>query len=316
MNGATTAEIAATIERASAAKSVAARTRLSQQVDRSLRSFLEELRTVVVLDPTCGSGNVLYLALHPLKDIEHPVQLEAETIRLQRGFRHVVNRGDVGVKFVLLSIITFGLYPAFRLLKALVGLFARSSPTVAPKTVHSNGRACPYCGVIQDSPPRRKRKCQACGQPIYVKKFADGRRHLLTETEVAENACRQREDHWKDLSNQVRKAMQEGDWQSLSQAYHGQARILFAEGRNHHKVLRESHKCQLLGMKEIGIKKVEIQTADDERVCRTCRKLHGKVYSISTALKRMPIPCQTCEDRRDVNSHGGYCRCVYLAVFK
>ena len=41
MNGATTAEIAATIERASAAKSVAARTRLSHQVDRSLRSFLE-----------------------------------------------------------------------------------------------------------------------------------------------------------------------------------------------------------------------------------------------------------------------------------
>ena len=73
MNGATTAEIAATIKRASAAKSVAARTRLSQQVDRSLRSFLEELRTVVVLDPACGSGNVPYLALHPLKDIEHRV---------------------------------------------------------------------------------------------------------------------------------------------------------------------------------------------------------------------------------------------------
>ena len=39
MNGATTTEYAATIERASAANSAAARTRLSQQVDRSLRSF-------------------------------------------------------------------------------------------------------------------------------------------------------------------------------------------------------------------------------------------------------------------------------------
>ena len=92
---ATKAEIAATIERADAAKSAAARTRLRQQADRSLRSFLERLREFTVLDPACGSGNFLYLALHALKDIEHRVQLEAETMGLQRGFPAV---GPANVK--------------------------------------------------------------------------------------------------------------------------------------------------------------------------------------------------------------------------
>ena len=92
---ATKAEIATTIERAEAAKSAAARTRLRQQADRSLRSFLERLRKFVVLDPACGSGNFLYLALHALKDIEHRVQLEAEAVGLQRGFPAV---GPANVK--------------------------------------------------------------------------------------------------------------------------------------------------------------------------------------------------------------------------
>ena len=39
-----------------------------------------------MLDPACGSGNFLYLALHALKDIEHRIQLEAETLGLERGF--------------------------------------------------------------------------------------------------------------------------------------------------------------------------------------------------------------------------------------
>ena len=48
-----------------------------------------------MLDPACGSGNFLYLALHALKDIEHRVQLEAETLGLPRGFPAV---GPANVK--------------------------------------------------------------------------------------------------------------------------------------------------------------------------------------------------------------------------
>ena len=54
-----------------------------------LNAFLKRLQEFTVLDPACGSGNFLYLALHALKDIEHRVQLEAEALGLQRGFPSV-----------------------------------------------------------------------------------------------------------------------------------------------------------------------------------------------------------------------------------
>lgn len=51
-----------------------------------LGGFLERLRGFRVLDPACGSGNFLYLALLALKDIEHRVNLEAEAMGLGRQF--------------------------------------------------------------------------------------------------------------------------------------------------------------------------------------------------------------------------------------
>ena len=51
-----------------------------------LNEFLKRLQDFTVLDPACGSGNFLYLALHALKDIEHRAQLEAEVLGLERRF--------------------------------------------------------------------------------------------------------------------------------------------------------------------------------------------------------------------------------------
>ena len=82
-------EIAGRLERAGAARSQAARTQQRGQAERRLRAFLERLRQFTVLDPACGSGNFLHLALHALKDLEHRVQLEAEAMGLQRAFRAV-----------------------------------------------------------------------------------------------------------------------------------------------------------------------------------------------------------------------------------
>ena len=48
------------------------------------RDFLGRLHKYKVLDPACGSGNFLYLALKTLKDVEHRVNLEAEQLGLQR----------------------------------------------------------------------------------------------------------------------------------------------------------------------------------------------------------------------------------------
>ena len=89
------AEIAAATEMADAAQSKSARTRQRARVERLLRTFLERLRRFTVLDPACGSGNFLYLALHALKDFEHRVQLEAEALGFQRAFPAV---GPANVK--------------------------------------------------------------------------------------------------------------------------------------------------------------------------------------------------------------------------
>jgi hypothetical protein len=51
------------------------------------RAFLERLRNFKVLDPACGSGNFLYLALLGLKDIEHIVTIEAEAFGIARDER-------------------------------------------------------------------------------------------------------------------------------------------------------------------------------------------------------------------------------------
>jgi hypothetical protein len=44
--------------------------------------FLERLRKVTILDPACGSGNFLYLALQGVKDIENRANLESEALGL------------------------------------------------------------------------------------------------------------------------------------------------------------------------------------------------------------------------------------------
>ena len=80
------AKIASSLEKATAATSAATQTRRRREAERLLSAFLKRLRAFTVLDPACGSGNFLYLALHALKDLEHRVQLEAEALGLEREF--------------------------------------------------------------------------------------------------------------------------------------------------------------------------------------------------------------------------------------
>ena len=46
--------------------------------------FMERLHSFRVLDPACGSGNFLFLALKALKDIEHQVNQDSEELGLER----------------------------------------------------------------------------------------------------------------------------------------------------------------------------------------------------------------------------------------
>ncbi|MFN7673043.1 MAG: DNA methyltransferase, partial [Betaproteobacteria bacterium] len=61
-------------------------------------TFKEKLKAFKVLDPACGSGNFLYLALQALKDIELRVGLEAEELGLERGFPEVGPQSMYGIE--------------------------------------------------------------------------------------------------------------------------------------------------------------------------------------------------------------------------
>jgi len=52
------------------------------KAEEARSKFLERLRKVTILDPACGSGNFLYLALQGVKDIELKANLECEALGL------------------------------------------------------------------------------------------------------------------------------------------------------------------------------------------------------------------------------------------
>ena len=91
----TKTEISAELERAKNATSTASRTKRRKEAERLYRAFLQRLRSFTVLDPACGSGNFLYLALQALKDLEHLAQIEAELLGFEPVFPEV---GPANVK--------------------------------------------------------------------------------------------------------------------------------------------------------------------------------------------------------------------------
>ncbi|MFV1878393.1 class I SAM-dependent DNA methyltransferase [Nioella sp.] len=62
------------------------------------QAFLDRLKAFRVLDPACGSGNFLYIALLELKNIEHRVNLEAEALGLPRGFPQIGPEVVLGIE--------------------------------------------------------------------------------------------------------------------------------------------------------------------------------------------------------------------------
>ncbi len=69
-----------------------------RRAETMFRGFLDRLRAFRVLDPACGSGNFLYLALLALKDLEHQAMVEAEAIGLQREFPQVGPEAVLGLE--------------------------------------------------------------------------------------------------------------------------------------------------------------------------------------------------------------------------
>ncbi len=80
------------------AQTPSARTRARREVERFCVAFLERLRKFRVLDPACGSGNFLYLALVALKTLEHRVNLDIEAMGFTRQFPTVGPEAVLGIE--------------------------------------------------------------------------------------------------------------------------------------------------------------------------------------------------------------------------
>lgn len=86
-------------EKAELAKLIGKATRtISKAAQTRFNSFLERLRAFTVLDPACGSGNFLYLALRSLKDIEKRILIEAEMLGLPRQFPDIGPKAVKGIE--------------------------------------------------------------------------------------------------------------------------------------------------------------------------------------------------------------------------
>lgn len=94
------ADIKLCLDKATIARTSRSQGNWRKKADEKLLHFIEELRNFTVLDPACGSGNFLYLALQKLKDIEHHVQMDAESLGFPRQFPRV---GPANVKGIEIS---------------------------------------------------------------------------------------------------------------------------------------------------------------------------------------------------------------------
>jgi len=80
-------------------KLVTARTPAAKNPLSVFNAFLDRLRAVRVLDPACGSGNFLYLALLALKDLEREAILWASlTLKVPLQFPHIGPEAVLGIE--------------------------------------------------------------------------------------------------------------------------------------------------------------------------------------------------------------------------
>ena len=92
------AQMEAELAREAGAASAAVRTKARNEAQRLRSAFMERLVAFRVLDPACGSGNFLYLALLELKNIEHRVNLECEAMGFARAFPRIGPESVLGIE--------------------------------------------------------------------------------------------------------------------------------------------------------------------------------------------------------------------------
>ena len=92
--------------------------------------------------------------------------------------------------------------------------------------------ACPYCGVIQEPPPTRRKKCRDCKETIFTWTNRETRRkYLVTQKECNQIRRNEWDAQWKALNLQVAEGSKSGDLQMIKVAHFSQALMLFEKGQ-------------------------------------------------------------------------------------
>lgn len=163
---ATKVRIESSLNKAEAAKSAGPRTKARKEARAEYLSFLERLRGFRVLDPACGSGNFLYLALRTLKDLELAANVEAAQLGLQPEVLTYVGPENVlGIELntyaaelarvtVWIGEIQWTRAHGFDISKSPV-LRPLNNIVNADAVLHANGAepTWPPCNVIVGNPP-------------------------------------------------------------------------------------------------------------------------------------------------------------------
>ncbi len=206
-----------------------------------------------------------------------------------------------------------------------------------------SGAACPYCGALFAQPPKRKRRCPACQQTVFVKSTPEDRnKRLMTEAAATEaerrwTAYNLRQDSLRTLypfgfgEHELEQWLAFGytepesvklflrsvaenshDLHQRKMAYSSLALCSDKEGQPYRELLLQAAQCELLLLKQRSVSKVEILTAGPGNACSQCEGLHGQIWEIDEALKVMPIPCPQCT-RKLFSDRSEFCSCLYVA---
>jgi hypothetical protein len=185
---------------------------------------------------------------------------------------------------------------------------------------------CPHCNVILIPAPKRKKECPSCGKDIYVRTDPFNRQQLflgqedalsldiikhlqITENEFLEAKKKTLYNQhlsdwiWGFLNEKKQNLARKGDWQSMSRITEEQARMQYTLGKSYFHLLQEAMREQLQGQSHY-ITRVQVIACKDDRTCKKCASLDGKIFTIKEALEKMPLPVECDNDE-------GWCRCAY-----
>lgn len=199
-------------------------------------------------------------------------------------------------------------------------------------------QACPYCAVVLDPPPLRKKRCTDCKQFIYVRKRPNGaERYLWREDQLPDldaegdlyevfqssglsfddTMARYAKQHggrpedilWAVRQEQFDVAWADKNWHALQLIQFQRAWQLYREGRDPVGELTWEREFELREHAERGRTKVKVM-ADE---CASCQELDGAIFSITDALATPRLPVRDCTASRG-SSERGWCQCRYSAV--